>query len=60
MQVTLHPSVIYGKEDSKLVHQSYVFVSNESQHKAKLFYALLRNLVPVLLQLVPDLKIAHY
>ena len=39
-QVALHPAVVYYKKDSKLVHQSDVFVSNEPQHDAKFVFAL--------------------
>ena len=59
-QVTLHASVVYYKKDDKLVHQSCVFESNEPQHDVKFVFALLRKLVLILFQLVPDLKFVHY
>ena len=52
--------MVYYKKDGKLVHQFYVFVSNEPQHDIKFVFALLKKLVPVLFQLVADLKFVHY
>ena len=52
-QVTIHPLAAYYKQGDKLVHQSYVFVSDESCHDAKFVFALL-------LELAPCLKFVYY
>ena len=59
-QVTIHPVVAYYKKAGKLVHQSYVFISDESNHDAKFVFALLRKLVPTISELIPGLKFIHY
>ena len=43
-----------------LVHQTYLFLSNETQNDVKFVSVLLRKLVFILLQLVTDLKFVHY
>ena len=61
-QVTIHPVVMYyrkrGKKDNS--HQSFVFVSNESRHDATFIYTLISKLVPLLKEIIPDLKMIHY
>ena len=59
-QVTIHPVVAYFKKDDKLCHQSYVFISDEPRHDAKFVFALLRSLVPQLIELIPTLEYSHY
>ena len=59
-QVTIHPVVAYFKKDEKLCHQSYVFISDEPRHNAKFVFALLRSLVPQLIELIPALEYIHY
>ena len=59
-QVTIHPVVAYFKKDDKLCHQSYVFISDEPRHDAKFVFALLRSLVPQLIELIPTLEYIHY
>ena len=61
-QVTIHPVVMYyrkrGEKDNS--HQSFVFVSNESRHDATFIYTLISKLVPLLKEIIPDLKRIHY
>ena len=59
-QVTIHPVVAYYKEDDKLLHQSFVFVSDEPRHDARFVFALIRLLIPMLKELLPDLGYIHY
>lgn len=59
-QVTIHPVVAYFKKEGKVVHQSFVYISDEPRHDARFVFALLRSLVPQLLQLIPKLEFVHY
>ena len=59
-QVTIEPVVAYSRQSDKLVHQSYVFVSDEPCHVARFVFALIAKLVPTLLELVPCSKFVHY
>ena len=60
--VTIHPVVMYyrkrGEKDNS--HQSFVFVSSESRHDATFIYTLISKLVPLLKEIIPDLKMIHY
>ena len=50
-QTILHPLLAYYKQGDKLVHQSYVFVSDEPSHDAIFVFALIKKPVPTLLEL---------
>ena len=45
-QVTIHPAVVYYKDDDNLKHKSFVFVSDEPGHNASTVYAILKKLIP--------------
>ena len=47
----LHPLLAYYKQGDKLVHQSYVFVSDEPSHDAIFVFVLITKPVPTLLEL---------
>ena len=61
-QVTIHPMVIYFKQPGaqKSCHQSFMFVSNEPHHDANFVFTLIGKLIPLLKEIVPDLKMVHY
>lgn len=59
--VTLHPAVAYyHSEDSPLSHKSRVFVSDELGHNSATVYAFLKELIPNLKAMLPNLKHVHY
>jgi len=43
--VTLHPVVVYFKEEGSLKHKNYVIVSDDHGHNIGLVYAILKDLV---------------
>ena len=45
-QVTLHPTVVYYKEENTLKHKSFVFVFDKPAHNASTVFAILKQLVP--------------
>ena len=59
-QVTIHPAVVYYKDDDNLKHKSFVFVSDEPGHDASTVYAILKKLIPEIKIIIPDLKMVHY
>ena len=59
-QVTMHPAVVYYKDDDNLKHKSFVFVSDEPGHIASTVYAILKKLIPEIKIIIPDLKVVHY
>ena len=59
-QVTIHPVVAYFKNKEIVCHQSFVFISDEPRHDARFVFALLRSLVPQLIQLIPELEYIRY
>ena len=59
-QVTLHPTVVYYKEENTLEHKSFVFVSDEPAHNASTVFAILKKLVPEIKNIVPNLDMVHY
>jgi cell division septum initiation protein DivIVA len=59
--VTIHPCVIYFRnEDEELMHQSYVIVSDEKNHRASTVVSFLEHLVPKIKSLVPNLRCINY
>ena len=59
-QVTIHPAVVYYKDDDNLKHKSFVFVSDKPGHNASTVYAILKKLIPEIKITIPDLKMVHY
>ena len=59
-QVTLHPTVVYYKEENTLEHKSFVFVSDEPAHNASTVFAILEKLVPEIKKIVPNVDMVHY
>ena len=59
--VTIHPAVTYyPSEDGLQSHKSRVFVSDELGHTSATVYAFLRELIPNLKAMLPNLKHVHY
>ena len=61
-QITIHPVVIYFKQPGaqKSSHRSFVFVSKEARHDATFVFTVIGKLVPLLKEIVPNLKMLHY
>lgn len=58
--VTIHPAVIYYREDGELKHQSLVVVSDEMSHAASTVCAFLDQIIPQLKEINPQVKFVHY
>ena len=59
--VTLHPIVLYRKDDSgEMVHKSTVFVSEVFQHNAAMVLTIADKVVEAAKQYVKDLKAIHF
>jgi len=58
--VTLHPVVVYFKEEGSLKHKNYVIVSDDHGHNIGLVYAFLKDLVSQIKEVVGDLEKIHY
>ena len=61
-QITIHPFVMYYKTQNseESGRKSFVFISNESCHDAIFVYTLVGKIVPLLKEVVPNLKMVHY
>ena len=59
--VTLHPAVVYFRSKTgEMTHQSMVFVSDEMGHNSSTVFAFLKELIPQLKVILPDIKHIHY
>lgn len=62
--VTVHPVVAYFKkvENNQLVlkHKSFAFISDELSHTASAVYAFIKNLIPMLQEMVFMMSCIHY
>ena len=58
--VTLHPTVVYYKEQEQLMHKSFVFVSDEMSHSTPTVLSILDILIPHLKEMDPLLHTVHY
>jgi hypothetical protein len=60
--VTLHPVVIYFKTEAskEILHQSFVFVSDEMGHNANTVLTIIDKLIPAVKQLIPEVTCIHY
>ena len=65
-QVTIHPSVVHfnkanpAEASSLLSHKSFVIVSDETSHTSGTIFAMIKELVPKIKELVPSLETIHY
>ena len=58
--VTLHPVVIYYKENEELKHKSIVVISDEMSHSASTVCTILDDLLPQIKAIVPNCSKVHY
>ena len=61
--VTLHPVVAYFRnpnDENEICHKSFVYISDELGHTCSTVYAFLKDLVPRLRELIPELSCIHY
>ena len=58
--VTLHPMVVYYKEEGALKHKSIVAVSDELGHSAGTVCAFIEELIPEILKVKPNANKVHY
>ena len=59
-QCTIHPFVVYWRENDAERHQSFCFVSDETKHNASMVHEFLRRLIPEVQKLIPELRKIHY
>ena len=59
--ITLHPVVMYYRENSELKHINYIFVSDDLSHNIGSVFVFLKKLIPeVIRSLKFDLRMVHY
>ena len=58
--VTIHPVVVYYKENEKLMHKSFAFISDELSHTASAVFAFIKELIPMLKDIIPFMSYLHY
>ena len=59
--VTLHPAVAYYRsEDGQVSHKSRVFISDELGHNSATVFAFIKELIPHLKVMLPQIKHIHY
>jgi hypothetical protein len=58
--VTLHPTVVYFKEESTLRHKSLMVVSNTSTRSASTVSAFKDHIIPEIKNYVSEVKYIHY
>lgn len=59
--VTLHPVVIYFRNNAKLEHRSFMFVSDDLGHNIGTVYAIMQKLVPEIKSVIShSLEKIHY
>lgn len=59
-QCTIHPFIIYFKQNNILQHQSYCFISDDLKHTPVMVYAFISYLVENIKQKLPDVTKIHY
>ncbi|XP_072023524.1 uncharacterized protein [Amphiura filiformis] len=62
-QVTLHPAVMHfgnATEESPQSHKSFVILSDETAHTSGTVYAFMKELVPKIKEVVPNVRMIHY
>lgn len=59
-QVTLHPFVAYYNTTNALTSQCYCILSNSMDHNHVAVHSFLKELLPKVKSLVPELKHIHY
>jgi len=59
--VTFHPAVAYYRsEDGQASHKSRVFISDELGHNSATVFAFIKELIPHLKVMLPQIKHIHY
>ncbi|XP_071479520.1 uncharacterized protein [Diadema antillarum] len=59
--VTLHPMVMYYRDEGgSLKHHSFVAVSDDKGHNASTILAIIKDLIPRVKKVIPDVKRIHY
>ncbi len=57
---TLHPIVLYFKQDGKLIHQSYCFISDDLEHDTNFVYELQCELMKIIKAKLPHIERVEY
>ena len=57
---TLHPIVVYHKENSKLAEKSFIFIFDDLQHDTEFVFEIQRELVKILKEPVPTITEVEY
>ncbi len=58
--VMLHPCVIYYNSVKGLIHKSVVFISSRAVHDKYMVFAIIKKLIPLVKDFIPDLLHVHY
>ncbi len=59
-QVTLHPTVVYYRQDGTMKHHNFVAISDDRGHNTATIKAIINSIIPRVQQLIPGLKQIHY
>lgn len=59
-QVTIHPMVVHYKKDDKLLHKSFLCVTDNRSHNSAAVLTFMKAVLPKVKLLVPGLKHVHY
>ena len=58
--ITLHPAVVFFKENGSLGHKCIVCISDDKRHNADAVFAFMKELIPQVKSCYPKLKLLHY
>lgn len=59
-QATIHPFILYYKENTNLCHNTFCFISNCLEHKTTLVYVFQKALMTEINKLFPNIRKIHY
>jgi hypothetical protein len=59
-QVTVHPFVVYSRQDGDLQHKSFCFIRDHLKHSTSVVYAFQVKLIEELKQKFTSIKKIHY
>ena len=60
LQCTLHPVVVYYRDDDKLCHKSYCFLSDDTKHDVAIVHEVQEQVLQDLKMFLPNLKNIEY
>lgn len=60
LQATLHPAVVYFRQNDTLQHKSIVVISDHMKHNNLAVYSIIDTIMPTIKSTVPELKHIHF